>query len=87
VNPSALLSKYKEGDVNEEVAALYAEINSTPHDAPELDALMAKAEATIVEDAVALMGFGAPSRWCCPTVSGVIVNGYGDVFWDKVKVA
>jgi peptide/nickel transport system substrate-binding protein len=88
VNPSALLSKYKEGDVNEEVAALYAEINATPHDAPELDALMAKAEATIVEDAVALMGFGAPVSLVLPDgVSGVIVNGYGDVFWDKVKVA
>lgn len=88
VNPSCLLSAYKEGDVVPEVASLYAEINATPFDAPELAALMEQAEATIVEDAVALMGFGAPVSLVLPEgVSGVIVNGFGDVFWDKVTIA
>ncbi|MDP2291423.1 MAG: ABC transporter substrate-binding protein [Actinomycetota bacterium] len=88
VNPATLLSAYKEGDVVPEVAALYREINATPFDAPELADLMAEAEATIVDDAIALMGFGAPVSLVLPDgVSGVIVNGYGDVFWDKVKVA
>jgi len=88
VNPSSILSSYKEGDVVPEVAELYREINATPYDDPELAGLMTKAEATIVEDAVALMGFGAPVSLVLPDgVSGVIVNGFGDVFWDKVKVA
>lgn len=88
VNPATLLSAYKEGDVVPEVAALYREINATPFDAPELADLMAEAEATIVDDAIALMGFGAPVSLVLPDgVSGVIVNGYGDVFWDKVQVA
>lgn len=88
VNPSCLLSDYTEGDVVPEVAELYREINATPFDAPELADLMATAEATIVDDAVALMGFGAAVSLVLPDgVSGVIVNGYGDVFWDKVKMA
>ena len=88
VNPSSILSAYKEGDVVPEVAEHYREINATPYDDPALADLMAKAEATIVEDAVALMGFGAPVSLVLPDgVTGVIVNGFGDVFWDKVKVA
>jgi peptide/nickel transport system substrate-binding protein len=88
VNPSCLKSAYKEGDVVPEVAELYAKINATPFDAPELADLMADAEATIVDDAVALMGFGADVSLVLPDgVSGVVVNGYGDVFWDKVTVA
>ncbi|HQZ32882.1 MAG TPA: ABC transporter substrate-binding protein [Ilumatobacteraceae bacterium] len=88
VNPSTILSAYKEGDVVPEVAELYRKINATPFDGPDLAGLMAKAEATIVDDAIALMGFGAPVSLVLPDgVSGVIVNGYGDVFWDKVKVA
>lgn len=88
VNPAAILSAFKEGDVVPEVAELYAEINATPFDAPELDDLMAQAEATIVEDAIALMGFGAPVSLVLPEgVSGVVVNGFGDVFWDKVTIA
>ncbi len=87
VNPAAILSAYTEDDPNPEVAKLYAEINATPFDAPELDALMAEAERTIVEDAVALMGFGAPVSLVLPNnVTGVQVNGFGDVFWDKVSM-
>ena len=88
VNPSSILSSYKEGAVVPEVAELYREINATAYDSPELESLMAKAEATIVEDAVALMGFGAPVSLVLPEgVSGVTVNGFGDVFWEKVAMA
>jgi peptide/nickel transport system substrate-binding protein len=88
VNPSCLHSAYKEGDVVPAVAELYAKINVTPFDSPDLKPLMDQAEGTIVNDAVALMGFGAPVSLVLPDgVSGVVVNGYGDVFWDKVKVA
>jgi hypothetical protein len=88
VNPSCLHSAYKEGDVVPAVAELYAKINATPFDSPDLKPLMDQAEGTIVNDAVALMGFGAPVSLVLPDgVSGVVVNGYGDVFWDKVKVA
>lgn len=88
VNPSSILSAYKEGDVVPEVAELYRTINATPFDSPEINDLLAQAEATIVEDAIALMGFGAPVSLVLPEgVSGVVVNGYGDVFWNKATLA
>lgn len=88
VNPSSILSAYTEGDVVPEVAELYRTINATPFDSPEIQDLLAQAEATIVEDAIALMGFGAPVSLVLPEgVGGVVVNGYGDVFWNKATFA
>jgi ABC-type transport system substrate-binding protein len=88
VNPACIKSSYKEGDVVPEVAELYAKINATPFDSPDLADLMAKAEATIVEDAVSLMGFGAAVSLVLPTgCSGVVSNGYGDIFWEKATLA
>ena len=60
VNPATLLSAYTEGDVVPEAAELYRTITSTPFDAPEMRRLLDEAEALIVDDALALMGLGAP---------------------------
>lgn len=88
VNPSTILSAYTEGDVVPEAAELYRTINATPFDAPEITDLLAQAEATIVDDAIALMGFGAPVSLVLPSgVTGVVVNGFGDVFWNKATFA
>lgn len=88
VNPSSILSAYKDGDVVPEVAELYREINATPFDSPEITPLLEQAGATIADDAVALMGFGAPVSLVLPEgVSGVEVNGYGDVFWNEATIA
>jgi hypothetical protein len=84
VNPSTILSKYKKGDVVPAVAELYRKVNATPFDSPEIDGLLAQAEKMFVDDAIALMGFGAPVGLVLPeNLTGVITNGYGDVFWDK----
>lgn len=88
VNPSSILSAYKEGDVVPHVAELYREINATPFDAPEIDALLAEAEQTIVEDVIAYFGFGAPVSLVLPEdLSGVIANGFGDVEWHRAAFA
>lgn len=84
VNPATLLSAYTEGDVVPKAADLYGRITSTPFDAPEMRALLDEAEALIVEDALALMGLGAPVSLVLPVgLSGVRVNGFGDVFFNK----
>ena len=88
VNPSCLKSAYKTGDVIPAVVTLYNKIKATPFEAPELTALMAQAEKTIVDDAVALMGFGADVSLVLPKgLSGVTTNGFGDVFWNKASFA
>ena len=84
VNPSTILSKYKKGDVVPAVAELYRKVNATPFDSPEIDGLLAQAEKMFVDDAIALMGFGAPVGLVLPeNLTGVVTNGFGDVFWDK----
>jgi len=88
VNPSSILSAYKEGDVVPHVAELYREINATPFDAPEIDGLLAEAERTIVEDVIAYFGFGAPVSLVLPEdLNGVIANGFGDVEWHRAAFA
>jgi peptide/nickel transport system substrate-binding protein len=88
VNPSSILSAYKEGDVVPHVAELYREINATPFDAPEIDGLLEQAERTIVEDVIAYFGFGAPVSLVLPdNLSGVIANGFGDVEWHRAAFA
>jgi len=84
VNPSTILSAYKKGDVVEAAAELYRTINATPFDSPEITDLLAQAEKMIVDDAIVLMGLGAGVGLVLPNgVSGVVTNGFGDVFWDK----
>lgn len=84
VNPSSIKSKYKKGDVVPAVAELYRKVNATPFDSPEIDALLAQAEKMFVDDAIALMGFGAPVGLVLPeNLTGVASNGFGDVFWDQ----
>jgi peptide/nickel transport system substrate-binding protein len=84
VNPSTILSAYKKGDVVEAAAELYRKINATPFDSPEISDLLAQAEKMIVDDAIVLMGLGAAVGLVLPEgVSGVVTNGFGDVFWDK----
>jgi peptide/nickel transport system substrate-binding protein len=88
VNPDCLTSAYKDGPVIPDVADLYNTIKATPFDSPDLAALMEQAEKTIVDDAVALMGFGAAVSLVLPKgVTGVEVNGFGDVFWNKATIA
>lgn len=84
VNPSTIKSAYKKGDVVPAAAELYRQINATAFDAPELQDLLAQAEKMIVDDAIVLMGFGAPVSLIEPeNLSGIGFNGFGDVTWDK----
>lgn len=88
VNPSSVLSAYKEGDVVPEVAELYREINATPFDDPAVDELLAQAQQMIVDDAIVYFGFGAPVSLVLPeNLDGVIANGFGDVEWHKASFA
>jgi peptide/nickel transport system substrate-binding protein len=88
VNPDCLKSAYKTGDVVPDVVTLYNKIKATPFESPDLTALMAQAEKSIVDETVALMGFGAAVSLVLPKgVSGVNVNGFGDVFWNKATFA
>ncbi len=84
VNPSSILSAYKEGDVVPEVAELYRKINATPFDSTEITALLADAEKTCVDDAVVYFAFGAPVSNVLPeNLESVTTNGFGDVQWSK----
>lgn len=88
VNPSTVLSAYKDGDVVPEAAELYRQINATPFDDPAIDDLLAQAQEMIVEDAIVYFGFGAPVSLVLPeNLEGVIANGFGDVEWHKASFA
>ena len=52
VNPSTILSAYKEGDVVPAAAELYREINGTPFDDPATDDLLLQAQNMIIDDAI-----------------------------------
>ncbi len=84
VNPPILKSAYKKGDVVPAAAELYRQLNATAFDDPELSGIFAKVEKMIVDDAITYMGFGAPVSLVEPeSLSGVGLNGFGDVFWSK----
>lgn len=88
VNPSTIISDYKEGDVVPDAAELYRTINATPFDAPEMTELLVEAGEMIVEDAIVYFGLSAPVSLVLPEdLTGVISNGFGDVEWHKASFA
>lgn len=84
VDPSVLLSAYTKGYPNPSVAALYNKVEAGT-DAQE-PGLLKQAQEVILNDAVVYFMFGGPVNMILPeNVHGVIVNGYGDVRWNKAS--
>ena len=83
VDPSAILSAYNTAP-NPSLAALYNKVEAGT-DAQERGLLM-QAQAVILNDAVVYPMFGGPVNTILPdNVHGVVVNGYGDVRWNKAS--
>jgi ABC-type transport system substrate-binding protein len=88
VNPSTILSAYKDGDVVPAAAELYRKILATPFDDPAIDDLLLQAQQMILDDAIVYTGLGAPVSLVLPdNLTGVISNGFGDVEWRKASFA
>ena len=88
VNPSTILSAYKDGDVVPAAAELYRKILATPFDDPAIDDLLLQAQQMIIDDAIVYTGLGAPVSLVLPdNLTGVISNGFGDVEWRKASFA